>query len=755
MSNEDVLLVFKAIDSVTSVATSISSSVKNLGIVGYTAITQLSSQLKSFSNAAVESAKSAETGWIAFNNSLNKSGSASEGAMAQVKSEVKGLANEIGVSVGDARSSFTTLNNKLGDTQQSLSAVKAAEALAVSSGQDMSATTNILTSALNGKGAALKKMGIDIDNYKNKTTGAINTNQLFTDIISKNQKALTDYGNSATAAGQRVDNAWAAMQTGIGDSMLNLQSATAPVLAGIINGLNGINNATGGVIYGIVGIGTSAIGTLGEVANVTRSIQIMYEAFTGIKGAIEGVSLASDLLSISLAKNNIAIGTTAVDLTTAEGVFGAFFVTEEVGALATDTLSFSFLGLDIAMAPITVTILAIVAAVGILIVAFEKVGEYFGWWEDWGTMLESIQAGVTRLWNAFVNSPQVQGTIQDITNALQWLWGAIQPIISPITSFFGFIFNPSGGGGSWSDPVGDIINAFGQLGKTCGDVVNFIKNIPNALNQLPNAAQKSIFGTIVFFATLPIQVALYLAQVVLKIISWGANLLSGAKQAGTKMINGFINTIKNLPARALTVLLGVVTSILSMGSKAMSTASQVATNIVTGFKNGLHGIADYVYQEFAAIPGKITSSIGSAVDAVKNFGASMWDTFKSAIGANSPSMFYKQIAWDFEDIPSAITSQQRAGVNAVSKYGSALIKGFNYQPLSSNLNLGSAQVGAINTIGNNNANNVPSNALTTLIVYVQEGAVQLDARNLTTKESKQIMVNAIEGLDMIDTVTTK
>lgn len=754
MSNEDVLLVFKAIDSVSSVASSIGSSVSNLGIVGYNAITQLSGQLKEFSNAAVESAKSAETGWIAFNNSLNKSGTTSAGAMNTVKTEVKGLANDIGVSVGDARSSFTTLNNKLGDTSQSLQAVKAAEALAVSSNQDLSSTTSILTGALNGKGAALKKMGIDIDNYKNKTTGAINTNKLFRDIISKNQKALTDYGNSATAAGQRLDNALAAMQTGIGTSMLNLQSATAPILAGIVNGLNGINDATGGVIYGMVGIGTSALGTLGEIANVTRSVQIMYEAFTSIKGAVEGVSLANNLLSISTAAVGMEeAGLTAVEVGAAAAHAGnsAALFTE---AGAADMATISFMGLDIAMAPITITILAIVAAVAILVVAFEKVGEYFGWWEDWGTMLDSISAGVTRLWNAFMSSPQVQGTINDITNALNWLWGAIQPIVAPITSFFSFLFSPSGGEGSWSDPVGDIISAFGSLGKTCGDVVNWIKNIPNALAQLPQKANQFIMRTIQFFMMLPIRVALYLNMVVMRIIAWGQSLLQQGSKIVINFVNSFIRGLTRLPSMVFQVLLGVISSIINIGARAVSSAISLATNIVNGFKNSFKGIADYVYQELTSIPSKITQAISGSVSAITGFGSAMWDAFKSAIGANSPSMFYKQIAWDFEDIPNAISSQQKAGVNAVSKYGSALIKGFNYQNLSENLTLGSAQIGALNTMGNRNFG-ASNNALTTLIVNVNDGAFQLDARNFTTKECKQLFVNAIEGLDVVDTVTTK
>ena len=40
-------------------------------------------------------------------------------------------------------------------------------------------------------------------------------------------------------------------------------------------------------------------------------------------------------------------------------------------------------------------------------------------------------------------------------------------------------------------------------------------------------------------------------------------------------------------------------------------------------------------------------------------------------------------------------------------------------------------------------------------IHIGEGAIQLDARNLTTKESRQIMINAIEGLDMVSGIDLK
>ena len=52
----------------------------------------------------------------------------------------------------------------------------------------------------------------------------------------------------------------------------------------------------------------------------------------------------------------------------------------------------------------------------------------------------------------------------------------------------------------------------------------------------------------------------------------------------------------------------------------------------------------------------------------------------------------------------------------------------------------------MNRTGNLNNTNNPVN------IIVGEGAVQLDARDLTVKESRQVMINALQGLGMIKNI---
>ena len=87
-------------------------------------------------------------------------------------------------------------------------------------------------------------------------------------------------------------------------------------------------------------------------------------------------------------------------------------------------------------------------------------------------MLAAISDGVRRLWEAFINSPQVQGAITMVKGALQDLWTFLQPVISWIQTEWSNIF---GDAGSNPDAVRMIWQAFQTLGDIASAVFPYIQ----------------------------------------------------------------------------------------------------------------------------------------------------------------------------------------------------------------------------------------------------------------------------------------
>jgi len=152
------------------------------------------------------------------------------------------------------------------------------------------------------------------------------------------------------------------------------------------------------------------------------------------------------------------------------------------GILAAITAGYDAMAISeyIALGPL----LAIIAALAILAVAVYEVGKYFGWWDDVGSMLQAIWAGVQRLWAAFINHPDVQAAIQAISIAFGILCDWIGQAWNAILEFF----NISQGGEF--DAVHAIIMFIGAAWQAMTGhirlVIQIVQALWNAFNGLYN-----------------------------------------------------------------------------------------------------------------------------------------------------------------------------------------------------------------------------------------------------------------------------
>ena len=445
----------------------------------------------------------------------------------------------------------------------------------------------------------------------------------------------------------------------------------------------------------------------------------------------------------------------------------------------------AFMGISIAGAPLW-AILAVIAA---LAFAVYEVGIYFGWWTDVGSMLAAIQDGVRRLWEAFINSPQVQGTIKMVKGALQDLWEYLQPMISWIQTQWENVFGKSGGN---PDAVRMIWQAFQQLGNVAGTVFSYLQQgfqtvafLVDPLLQIvtrlfytfmeladgSTSLEEAIVGTFRSITTGIIQFQFRLFQVVLQI---GGSLLNGilnfarqipgrlwsvlmmavqrlivfrnlavarAREAGLRILMGIINFIRQLPGRVFQFMMQVPGRISSAAGAAVGAAASLASQVVSAVTSGVTGVADAVYNEFMNIGTKINESVTNAVNAATSFGDDLKNAVLGALGIASPGIIQKKIAIEFADIPGRIGDSTDYVYSAARNYAGNILEGFN----APQMNLGALRQNASYTPTSANGN--------TTIIYVQKGAMPLNAHNLTAKEATGVVITAFESLGKDPTET--
>ena len=296
-------------------------------------------------------------------------------------------------------------------------------------------------------------------------------------------------------------------------------------------------------------------------------------------------------------------------------VASALGITTE--AAAADGAAVSFMGLAIAEDAALWPILAIAAAIAALIVIVYEVGKAFGWWDDVGGMLDAISAGVNRLWEAFINNPDVQAFIQAMNEAWTALSGAVQPAIDAVLSFFGV--NMSGN----FDIVRALIDAIGfawnAITAPIRLVIGLIWQVISVFQSLVSGqislqqAIVLIWGAITgFWSTILTRLASIL-------ISTFGRMVNNAKQKAQAIVTGVITYMTTLPGKMTTQLLKGVTSIVNAGGKWVSHAKTEAGKVVSGVSDKLSGIGGSITSALSGVVNAFTKPFKDAYDAVKEW----------------------------------------------------------------------------------------------------------------------------------------
>ena len=540
--------------------------------------------------------------------------------------------------------------------------------------------------ALDGQFKRLQEIGITQDKLKeNGWNGNIEDQASLIDALNK---SMSEMGYEQTAKDiTNLDEAWNALTITGGKLLADIVLPLAPA---------------------VIGIADAIMNTLDFIKD---------------NGWVQGALLITGLA--------IGFGLLAGALSIAAAAEGGLmtlmpgFITSLYGAAS------GFMAISIAGAPLWL----IVAALAAVALAVYEVGIYFGWWTDVGSMLQAISAGVQRLWSAFINNENVKGTIQDVQNAINALWDFLQPAISWIQEQWTNLF---GKPGSNVDAVRMLIDTFGTLGKIAGDVVNTVKglfsgNIP--IEQFGLRVLNGIVGVIMF---IPNRIAGILNQVVSRILVFGNIAFIRARLAGQRILNGILAFIRSIPGRVFSFFMQIPGRIANAAGSAASAARNLGSQAVQGVISQVTGIPDKVHQEFLGIAQKVIDVGGQLYNAAKDAASQLWEGFNSILDQHSPGIFMRAIDWEFKGISDMIANNNANAYSAARRYAGNMQLGFNAPQMTL------PTLGAVRQ----NANYVPSTTTNSNItmIHVHEGAVPVDARNMTDKEAQGVVIAAFESI---------
>lgn len=360
-SSEDVLMVFNARDNISKVASNIKNNVKSMGSSAETSMSGIQGKLKnvsstlngmalqqvgqqalSFGKDAVSSAVTAEKEWGRLKANIQSTSGALAGN--DVKDWVKSFSNSMGRAVSDTRGATNVLAQygmKWNEIKQVMPGVAQ---IAAGTGKTEEESAQMIISAMAGRATAFKKLGLNIKDYQDQTTGAIDKTKLLADIQKKFGKASEEYTHSAEAQMNKLNNTMAAMKTAIGQGILAVMEPLLPVITAVADALNGWLKPLTPIIGGLIAIGGGLALIGGYYQMVSPIVDVFKQLVFGVEETVAQESSAVAMIEAeSAAYDQLAVSATAAaEAKTAAASAGleetamssATYTAEDIGAAA-------------------------------------------------------------------------------------------------------------------------------------------------------------------------------------------------------------------------------------------------------------------------------------------------------------------------------------------------------------------------------------------------------------------------------------
>jgi phage-related protein len=678
-SQQLVEIVLKAQDQASAAAKKVDESIKNIGksgsmlskIPGFDTLkTKLGNVATTVDNKLGGALTKARNRMTSFGSTISNVGSSIKGkfsgAIDGVRNKLSGFTN----GAKGAASSLSFLKGAAGmavamvgydlvsslveSTRASMNARQGIQAFGSRlnmSGQEVST----FQSELDKLQSTFKKVDMDVVGQqamdmayrlglpKESLTQLTETSAIFTDAMQRNGRSAED---ATLALADAMDGEFRRLkEIGISqeDLMNNGWSGDINDKTGL---LNAMNKALKDQHYDELAKSVDTLDDAWQVLTITLSNLLesvllpitpaIVGMINGIIGVIDGIKSAWNSLP-DFAQLGIGIGVVVGALAVIAVVLWTTYIPAWIAAAAATWA---------ALAPVLPIIIAVGAAIGLLVAAVFEVGKAFGWWSDINGMLDAIWAGIQRLWDAFINHPDVQGFIMGATNAWNALCSALQPVVDAIAEFFGIQMGGNfdivaalikGIGDAWAvltAPIRiviiyleEMIGAFYRIATGQQDVQtafatawqNIVTRIWPIMNQLIQilgpvvqafisaairAGAGFVRNILMYIATLPVRITVYLLMVNVRIIMAMAKWITTAAARARQFVLRIINVIRSLPALFLAALLRVVSAIVSAGHRWVQSAAAAARSVVTNVINRIR-----------SLPGDVASALSGVASA--------------------------------------------------------------------------------------------------------------------------------------------
>ena len=212
---------------------------------------------------------------------------------------------------------------------------------------------------------------------------------------------------------------------------------------------------------------------------------------------------------------------------------------------------------------------------------------------------------------------------------------------------------------------------------------------------------------------------------------------------GSEIVNGVKSGLAPLPS---TVTTQVSTATNSAASAGWTGGAHIGTSVTNGFKSSLQ-LANVMTTEMGHVKSAVDSGISAAKSAAENGAKEIVQAFQNGVNVGSPGDIARTMKQEMLYTKDFIVGAGPGLMSASYSLAKNIVKSFGNPSLNPNF-LGSSL--SLNNLATVVTSPSASGSINKIInIYVSESAVNIDARNKTEKEAKQLGIAILESFDGI------
>ena len=167
----------------------------------------------------------------------------------------------------------------------------------------------------------------------------------------------------------------------------------------------------------------------------------------------------------------------------------------------------------------------------------------------------------------------------------------------------------------------------------------------NMISKAKEVMNNMVAGIVAIVTEVPQKIWNCIVGAVTKVATWGANMVSKAKEVMNSMVTGIVNIVTEVPQKIYNSISGAISKVAQWGTEVKNKAVEGMNNCVNGIKNAFSNIGN----DFATIGSNIVQGIWNGIssgwnwlkDKVSSLANSLLDAAKDALGIASPSKKFR------------------------------------------------------------------------------------------------------------------